>query len=96
MLLHLIRYNKTMEGEKNMEGTIIIEVKEDVAPNAKEIGKVVVAYVHPVISHTTVGHIEFVSTQVLTAEPLQRVTRIIRFGATKCQGANATAPDSSG
>ena len=51
-----------------MEDTIFIETEEDVAPNVKEIGKRVMAALNPVNSHTTVGHMECLPTQVLTSE----------------------------
>ena len=66
------------------------------SPNVEEIGEGVMALLHPVISHTIVRRMECVTNKVMTVEPLQRATRIMRFGATKCQEANATAPGRSG
>ena len=85
-----------MEAKENMEDTKIIEAEEDVTPNIEEIGKGVVAAVHPVTSNTTAGHMECVTTQVPNVEPLQRAKRRTRFGKTKCWGANAITPDRLG
>ena len=49
MMFHRIQHTKTMEAEETTEDTTIIEAEEDGAPNVKEIGEVIVVYVHTVI-----------------------------------------------
>ena len=49
MMLQHIQHTKTMGAVEYTEGTQVIKAEKDVAPNVKEIGKVVVVAVHSLI-----------------------------------------------
>ena len=95
-MLHHVLFTYIMEAVDITEERTTFTAKYEVVLTVKEIGKRDMTAGVPVIWHITVGLMECVPTQTLTAGPRKKLTKRTPYGATICQGANETAPNRFG